>query len=76
MSSTGAAGCMPLKHSISIIESIPPMVLLQDLLYHEVAAFAQPYLIVKLFQFDVSDFFKMRDFSENEFETNLLQTFL
>ena len=52
------------------------MVLLQDLLYHEVAAFAQPYLIVKLFQFDVSDFFKMRDFSENEFETNLLQTFL
>ena len=41
-----------------------------------VAAFVQSYLIVKLFQFDVSDFFKMRDFGENEFETNLLQTFL
>ena len=41
-----------------------------------VAAFVQPCLIVKLFQFDVSDFFKMRDFGENEFETNLLQTFL
>ena len=31
---------------------------------------------LKLFLFDVSDFLKMRDFGENEFETNLLQTFL
>ena len=58
------------------LEELLQLVLLQDLLYHEVAAFAQPYWIVKLFQFDVSDFFKMRDFGENEFETNLLKTFL
>ena len=51
------------------------LVVLQSLC-RECEAVYHPYLIVKLFQFDVSDFFKMRDFGENEFETNLLQTFL
>ena len=56
------------------LEDLPQLVLLQS--FCRVAAFVQPYLIVKLFQFDVSDFFKTRDFGESEFETNVLQTLL